>query len=105
MADAHFSYRFVERFLRSELSRGENREFVRHLLRQCPRCSRLIREVASEQNLPFLAHGLEAVVSRLNPDSGGPESRQPLLDRLLRLVGRGRSRGSRARRTFRLSLR
>lgn len=100
MADEHFSHEVIERFFRSELSRGENREFVRHLLRRCARCSRLLGEVAAVQNLHCLVSGLEAAVARFDPDS-----RQPILDRVLRLVRRGEARAGRTKRTVRLSLR
>jgi hypothetical protein len=54
MADGHFSQENLERFLRSELARGENRELVRHLLRRCSRCSRLLLQAARAQSLTFL---------------------------------------------------
>lgn len=100
MGDEHFSHEVIERFFRSELSRGENREFVRHLLRQCPRCSRLVREVAHGQTLQALARNLEPKVSRVEAVSP-----QPILDRVLRLVGRSGSRLARGRRPARAGLR
>jgi hypothetical protein len=94
MADVHFSHQVVERFFRSELSRGETREFVRHLLRQCPGCSLLVHEVAYEQNLLVLVQGgVEAAISR----------RQPLVERVLRLVGRGEVRRIRVKPIIRAS--
>ena len=94
MADEHFSYEAIERFFRSELSRGESREFVRHLLRQCPRCSGLIREIAHGRSFNFLVHGLEtSPVSRFAASSG-----KQILDRVLRLVGRGGPRSARGKR-------
>lgn len=69
MADDHFSRETIERFLRSELSRDENRDFVRHLLRQCPLCSPLMRDVARRQDFRFLIRGLEDAAFRFDPDS------------------------------------
>jgi hypothetical protein len=69
MADDHFSRETIERFLRSELSRDENRDFIRHLLRQCPLCSPLLRDVARRQDFRFLIRGLEDAAFRFDPDS------------------------------------
>lgn len=69
MADDHFSRETIERFLRSELSRDENRNFVRHLLRQCPLCSPLLRDVARRQDFRYLIRGLEEAAFRFDPDS------------------------------------
>lgn len=68
MADDHFSRQSVWRFLQSELSRDENRDFVRHLLKQCPQCSRLIREVSQRQDFRFLIRDLEDSALRCDPD-------------------------------------
>lgn len=103
MAEEHFSHEVIERFFRAELSRVENREIVRHLLKRCARCTRLVREVADGQKLQCLVHGLEAGVSRSDrSDTGSP---QQILDRILRLVGRRGSRQARGRRTARAGLR
>lgn len=103
MAEQHFSHEVIERFFRAELSRVENQEVVRHLLRRCPGCSRLVREVADGQKFHCLVHGLEAGVSHSDrADSGSP---QQILDRILRLVGRRGSRQARGRRTARAGLR
>lgn len=59
MADACFSRETLERFFRSELSKAESRDFVRHLLRQCPRCSRLVREATRRESFQLLLRGLE----------------------------------------------
>ena len=67
MADACFSRETLERFFRSELSRESSRDFVRHLLRQCPRCSRLIREVARGDSFQLLLRGLEQAALRSEP--------------------------------------
>ena len=67
MADACFSRETLERFLRSELSREESRDFVRHLLRQCPRCSRLVREAARRDSFQLLLRGLEEAALRAEP--------------------------------------
>ena len=68
MADDHFSRETVLRFLQSELSRDESRDFVRHLLRQCPECSRLIQEVSQRQDFRFLIQDLEDSALRGDPD-------------------------------------
>jgi len=75
MADACFSRDTLERFFRSELSREESRDFVRHLLRQCPRCSRLVREAARRDSFQLLLRGLEEVARRSEPV---PEAPAPL---------------------------
>ena len=67
MADACFSRETLERFFRSELSREESRAFVRHLLRQCPRCSRLVREAARGESCQLLLRGLEEAALRSEP--------------------------------------
>ncbi|MFL6262208.1 MAG: hypothetical protein ACJ76Y_21135 [Thermoanaerobaculia bacterium] len=67
MADEHFSRETLERFFRSELSREESRDFVRHLLRQCPRCSRLVREAAHRDSFQLLLRGLEEAALRSEP--------------------------------------
>jgi hypothetical protein len=69
MAEEHFSFETVQRFFRSELSRDENREFVRHLLRQCSQCTRLLQGVVQRQDFRFLIRALEEATSRLDPDS------------------------------------
>ena len=69
MADDHFSRETIERFLRSALSRDENRDFVRHLLRRCPLCSPLLRDVARRQDFRFLIRGLEDAAFRFDPYS------------------------------------
>jgi len=67
MSDACFSRETLERFFRSELSREESRDFVRHLLRQCPLCSRLVREAAGGESFQLLLRGLEEVALRSEP--------------------------------------
>jgi len=67
MADVCFSQETLERFFRSELSKAESRDFVRHLLRQCPRCSRLVREVARRDSFQLLLRGLEEAALRAEP--------------------------------------
>ena len=67
MVDDHFSRETLERFFRSELSREESRDFVRHLLRQCPRCSRLVREVVRGESFQLLLRGLAEVALASEP--------------------------------------
>jgi hypothetical protein len=72
MADACFSRAILERFFRSELSREESRDFVRHLLRQCPRCSRLVREAARRESCQLLLRGLEEAALGSEPTPEPP---------------------------------
>lgn len=44
MTEFHVRHEQMERFLRAEATRQENREIVRHLLAECPLC----REVAQD---------------------------------------------------------
>ena len=67
MADVCFSQETIERFFRSELSKAESRDFVRHLLRQCPRCSRLVREVSRGASFQLLLRGLQEAALRSDP--------------------------------------
>jgi hypothetical protein len=83
MADACFSRETLEGFLRSELSREESRDFVRHLLRQCPRCSRLGREVARGDSFQLLLRGLEEVAL-----SSEPAQERPALAKVSPFPGR-----------------
>lgn len=71
MVDDHFSRETLERFFRSELSREESRGFVRHLLRQCPQCSGLLREVSRRGSFQLLVRGLQNAALRSNPDHDG----------------------------------
>lgn len=105
MTDDHFSRTTLERFFRSELSKEESRDFVRHLLRQCPRCSRLVREVARGESVHLLLRGLEEAALRSEPAQERPlakvtpfpsresrEARTALdgeLRRRSRIIGRG----------------
>ena len=68
MAEDHFSRETVLHFLQSELSKDETRDFVRHLLRQCPECSRLVQEVSQRQDFRFLIRDLEDSALRCDPD-------------------------------------
>jgi len=72
MADEHFSRETLARFFRSELSRQETRDFVRHLLRRCPSCSGLLREISQHEHLRTLLRGLEETAMRPDPDRGAP---------------------------------
>ena len=67
MADVCFSQETIERFFRSELSKAESRDFVRHLLRQCPRCSRLVREVSRGASFQLLLRALQEAALRSDP--------------------------------------
>ena len=72
MTDDHFSRETLERFLRLELSREETRGFVRHLLRRCPQCCRLLQEVSQRDNFQLLFRGLEDAALRTDPDREEP---------------------------------
>lgn len=83
MADEHFSHEVIERFFRSQLSQGETREFVRHLLRQCRLCSRLLQQVTRGQGFRFLVRGSENAALRFDP-----ALHQTILERIARLAER-----------------
>lgn len=101
MADGHFSRDSVARFLRAELSRDETRDFVRHLLKQCPECSRLLQEISQRQDFRFLIRDLEDSALRFDPD---PYKR--MLRTTFRLVEQEEARaGPRAESDSRASLR
>jgi hypothetical protein len=72
MADEHFSRETLARFFRSELSRQETRDFVRHLLRRCPSCSRLLQEISRREHFQLLLRGMEEAAMRPDPDRGAP---------------------------------
>jgi hypothetical protein len=72
MADEHFSRVSLERFFRSELCRAEARDIVRHLLRRCPRCTGLLREVSNQDGFQLLLRGLEDAALRSDPDPVEP---------------------------------
>ena len=73
MRDEHFSRDTAEQFFRSELPQSEAMLFVRHLLRQCPACGKVLREIAQRRNFRL-------VLLRASEDSGDYGER--LLDRL-----------------------
>jgi hypothetical protein len=50
MRDEHFSRDTAEQFFRSELPQSEAMLFVRHLLRQCPSCGKVLREIAQKRH-------------------------------------------------------
>ena len=75
MTDEHFSRHTVEQFFRSELQQAEMMLFVRHLLRRCPGCCGLVREVTQSRTF------------RLVLLQGGSDSGEPMLDRLRPDVG------------------
>lgn len=64
MADDHFSRETIFSFFRSQLSRGECRGFVRHLLRQCPRCEAILKEVSDSRDFRLLFHAVERTALR-----------------------------------------
>jgi len=49
MVEVHFSQSTLEMFLRTELSRRENADIVRHLLAQCPICQDTLAAAAFRQ--------------------------------------------------------
>jgi hypothetical protein len=66
MTDEHFSAETIQRFFRSELPRDQVRGFVRHLMRQCPRCRRLLRQVSQRQEFRLLIRSLEGGAAQLD---------------------------------------
>lgn len=54
MPEYHARREQMERFLRSELPREENREIIRHLLAECPLCRETIRQAARRQGFKVL---------------------------------------------------
>jgi hypothetical protein len=72
MADEHFSRVSLERFFRSELPRQEARDLVRHLLRRCPQCQGLLRDVANGESFQLLLRGLEDAALLSDPDPVEP---------------------------------
>ena len=91
MADEHFARVTLERFLRSDLSRDEARDLVRHLLRRCPQCTELLRDVSNGDSFQLLLRGLEdvALVSE-------PERIEPVLARISLFPSRGGRAGPEA---------
>jgi hypothetical protein len=73
MRDEHFSLDTAEQFFRSELPQSESMRFIRHLLRQCPSCTRVLREVAQRRNFRVML---------LRGTEGLGEPCEVLLDRL-----------------------
>jgi hypothetical protein len=72
MADEHFARVTLERFFRAELSREESRDLVRHLLRRCPQCAGVLRDVADQDSFQMLLHGPEDVALAAEPEPAEP---------------------------------
>jgi hypothetical protein len=70
MVDDHFSRETLAGFFRSELSKEETRALVRHLLKQCPQCSLLLREVSGRESFQLLFRGVEETVLRSETSDG-----------------------------------
>jgi len=49
MSEFHVRREQVERFLRAEATRIENREIVRHLLAECPLCRETVQGAARRE--------------------------------------------------------
>jgi PP-loop superfamily ATP-utilizing enzyme len=49
MQEYHVMHEQMERFLRAESTRQENREIIRHLLAECPLCRETVQVVARRQ--------------------------------------------------------
>ena len=73
MRDEHFSRDTAEQFFRAELPQSESMRFIRHLLRQCPSCSGMLREIAQRRNFRVML---------LRGTEGLGEPCEVLLDRL-----------------------
>lgn len=54
MSEYHVGHEEMERFLRAELSREENREIIRHLLTECPLCQDTVRLAARRQGFKVM---------------------------------------------------
>lgn len=80
MVYEHFSRVRVDRFLRCELPRNENRDVVRHLMRQCSRCSDVVEEVTRGPWVGFLMDGLK--------DRSDPDLYDEAMEEILRLLDR-----------------
>lgn len=55
----------MERFLRAESSRQENREIIRHLLAECPICQEMMRAAARRQGFNISPEPTRVPVLRL----------------------------------------
>lgn len=62
MSEFHVRREQMERFLRAELPRQENRSIIRHLLTECPLCRETVREAARRQGFKTLAEAAEPVL-------------------------------------------
>jgi hypothetical protein len=66
MSKYHVRREEMERFLRCESSRQENREIIRHLLEECGLCQETVREAARRQGFKVVAEAetlLEAALA------------------------------------------
>ncbi|HEX4499198.1 MAG TPA: hypothetical protein VIE43_26210 [Thermoanaerobaculia bacterium] len=88
MADEHFARVTLERFFRSELSREEARDLVRHLLRRCPQCTGVLRDVANQESVQMLLYGLDDASL-----AAEPERVEPAHGKLSLFPGRGARAG------------
>lgn len=55
MSQYHVRRDEMERFLRGESTRQENREIIRHLLEECGLCQETVREAARKQGFRVVA--------------------------------------------------
>jgi tetratricopeptide (TPR) repeat protein len=53
MAEDHVSRELMQRFFRSELSRRDTQEVVRHLMHQCERCLEVAVEIGAEEGFVY----------------------------------------------------
>lgn len=67
MAEEHVSRELLQRFFRSELSRRDTHEVIRHLMRRCEKCLEVAVEVGAEEGYVYQEGDFQ---SALFPDDG-----------------------------------
>ncbi|HEX7183552.1 MAG TPA: hypothetical protein VF756_17085 [Thermoanaerobaculia bacterium] len=92
MADDHVSRELLQRFFRSELSRRDTQEVVRHLMRRCGECQERAIQVGAEEGYAYSAGDFQ---SALFPDD--PERYRETFLRVLGSVDESRAELARER--------
>ncbi len=65
MPEFHVRREQMERFLRAESSRQENREIIRHLLAECELCQKMVRDAARRQGFKVPAEPVAVPLLRI----------------------------------------
>lgn len=65
MSEFHVRRDQMERFLRAESSRQENREIIRHLLAECELCRETVRDAARRQGFSVPAEPVAVPLLRI----------------------------------------